>query len=167
VDLDAQHRPLVSGSDFEEAEIGFRQNIADLPKAGALRSGQSGSARLATSAPRSNRYPKPAAAGRHLSVRGGSRSRARRKAAPLAGARPHRARRRSGPRCPLELGGTVTGHRRNLGDSAVSVPCCLPAPPKPFICRALSTAPHARGPRPSSSGPGRRPFTAETWVRFP
>jgi hypothetical protein len=91
MDLDAQHRSLVSGSDFEEAEIGFRQNITDLPKAGALRCGPKRVPRFATSAPRSNRDPKSTAAGLDLSVRGGSRSRARRKAAPPAEARPPRS----------------------------------------------------------------------------
>ena len=46
-------------------------------------------------------------------------------------------------------------------------PACLLARANHFICRAVPAARFRAAARPSSSGLGRRPFTAETRVRFP
>ncbi len=43
---------------------------------------------------------------------------------------------------------------------------CQPGNPRLYLAPLASAPKHAR-PRPSSSGPGRRPFTAKTGVRFP
>ena len=87
-------------------------------------------------------------------------------------------RRSRGHRCPTPASGEQGAPCSGRGDRRpgqafwpgnracrLACPACLPPPANAFICQRASAS--AGIPRPSSSGLGRRPFTAVTWVRVP